>query len=394
MWRARRWEQSLAAQCATLHCLRARALLRLREPQRALASTAAATALSSGCVQAPCLAALAYTMLGQAAEAAEAAGRVSVLRQRRRCLVQQRPLLARFVAEVRREPTWLWPNLYPDAESPFGRATQPAPPRAQPSLGIPFEMPPREWFPMYTAVRRSAASPNGHSGHSGACGSGGFGVAFSLLASLFEYIDVRGELLRAMPLHATRAAGCVCWMLREHVHAHLRAPQLCVSIQDATYDNAAFVGRLPGLARLTVESLPRALDISHLRSLTRVNVKDLSFEGALFLGGLLAGGEQTVRVSSGSCVRLPPLRTRERLNLSSRGLTDSDLAVLLGALALNVGLKELDLASNPAPEGPEIKAAVVGALPWGLLERAFRNALGLAGVLAGIDAHPPPPGLE
>ena len=108
-----------------------------------------------------------------------------------------------------------------------------------------------------------------------------------------------------------------------------------------------------------------------------------------------------------------PLRTRERINLFSRELRDSDLAALLGALSLNtcaapperahrlsrarpdrptlatplpqsasahqpthspplVGcaascLKELNISSNPAPVGNGLRAAMVQALPWHLL---------------------------
>lgn len=120
--------------------------------------------------------------------------------------------------------------------------------------------------------------------------------------------------------------------------------------------------------------------------------------GALFLGCLLAGGEQTIRVSSGSCVRLPPLRSRERLNLARRGLQDADLAALLGALSLNQCLKELDLGGNTAPSGSHVKAAMVQALPWQLL-RAYRelqtNEM-LASLTHGMatDANNPPAGLE
>jgi hypothetical protein len=72
-------------------------------------------------------------------------------------------------------------------------------------------------------------------------------------------------------------------------------------------------------------------------------------------------------MSSGCLVALPPLRTRDRINLSQRGLKDSDLGALLGALSLNPYLKELDLHGNPAPARECVKTAMVVALPWTLL---------------------------
>ena len=75
-------------------------------------------------------------------------------------------------------------------------------------------------------------------------------------------------------------------------------------------------------------------------------------------------------MSSGHCVSMPPLRTRDRINLSGRSLTDSDLGALLGALSLNSYLKELDLSGNPAPSKGGIKAAMIASLPWPLL-RAY-----------------------
>ena len=101
--------------------------------------------------------------------------------------------------------------------------------------------------------------------------------------------------------------------------------------------------------------------------IARIGVGALQFEAALFLGAVLSGGEHTLRMSSGCCVALPPLRTRDRINLAQRGLKDSDLAALLGALSLNSFLKELDLHGNPAPAREGIKAAMVAALPWALL---------------------------
>merc|ERR1712087_100950 len=179
--------------------------------------------------------------------------------------------------------------------------------------------------------------------------------------------DIREELMGWIALRAKRALCCTAFPLRHHVSTSMRAPLLKVRIEDATFENAAFVGRLPHLKELIVQGEPMRLMVAHLRSLTRINIGLLSVEASLFVGGILSGGEHIIRVSSGSCVALPPLRTKERLNLSSRGLKDSDLAALLGALALNRCLKELELCDNPAPQGGVVKAAMIAALPWPLL---------------------------
>ena len=85
----------------------------------------------------------------------------------------------------------------------------------------------------------------------------------------------------------------------------------------------------------------------------------------------LSGGEHTLRMSSGNCVALAPLRSRERINLTQKGLKDGDLAVLLGALSLNQQLKELDLneprGANAIMYTSNLRAAMVAALPWPLL---------------------------
>ncbi len=208
-----------------------------------------------------------------------------------------------------------------------------------------------------------------------------------------------------MSLHSKRATCCACAALRTHVSADLHGPSLSVRIEDATFDNAAFVGRLPNLQTLHVQARqallvppPRAaappppplppsppppppaqgetflrdgIDLHRLRSLPRIAVGQLSFEAALFLGAALSGGEHTLRLSSDNCVALPPLRTRERVNLAHRQLCDKDLAVLLGALSLNQHLKELDLNEPRGPNGAmfssNLRAAMVAALPWPLL---------------------------
>ena len=98
-----------------------------------------------------------------------------------------------------------------------------------------------------------------------------------------------------------------------------------------------------------------------------VQVGSLRFEAALFLGAALSARDVMLKMSSGFRIALTPLRTRDRINLARRGLKDSDMAALLGALSLNSFLRELDLSGNPAPAREGIKAAMIYALPWTLL---------------------------
>ena len=131
------------------------------------------------------------------------------------------------------------------------------------------------------------------------------------------------------------------------VAPHLRAATLSVRAEDATFDNAAFVARLPSLERLRVEGetmLPDGLELPKLRSLSNLALKTLSPPAALFLGCALAssGGEHVVRMSNGNTiVALRPVSERAELDLAVASA--ADLAVLLGALSHNRGLRKLGL---------------------------------------------------
>ena len=191
-----------------------------------------------------------------------------------------------------------------------------------------------------------------------------------LLLAAFEVGDLRQELLAVMSLSSKRAAAAVCSSLCAILSAHLHAPELWVRIEDATFDNAAYVGRLPNLQRLHVQgevSQPNGMDLAKLRRTERINISELGFEAALFLGAALSGGDHSLRLSRNSSILLPPLRTNERINLFGRGLQDADLAALLGALSLNQTLKEFNINSNPAPVSNGLRAAMVQALPWQVL---------------------------
>ena len=152
-------------------------------------------------------------------------------------------------------------------------------------------------------------------------------------------------MLRQMTLRAKRAAASSCRGLRALLAPHLRAATLHVLAEDATLDNAAFVARLPTLERLHVEGesfLCDGLDIPKLRSLPRIALKTVGAPAALFLGCVLSGGAHTIRLSNGAAfVSLQPIATRDNLNLAVSSA--ADLAVLLGSLSSNRGLKQLRL---------------------------------------------------
>jgi len=312
-----------------LMCHRAMALFRLGHLQEALEASQKAASLKPSALRPSCLEAVALRAMQREGDARRALARFE------RNL--QEPLVVRM-----QEATLRHFNLFLNADAATAsKCYVHQPPPCQPPLEPPPSRPLRP------------------------CAAGD-----SILLGAFEVEDLRHELLRVMSLASKRAAACACASLCCQVAVHLHAHTLSVRIEDATFDNAAFVGRLPNLRRLHVQgetSLPDGLNLAHLRTLDRITINKLGFESALFLGAAISGGYHSLRLSNGSCVLLPPLRTRERINLYSRELRDSDLAALLGALSLNTCLKELNISGNPAPVGNGLRAAMVQALPWHLL---------------------------
>ena len=78
---------------------------------------------------------------------------------------------------------------------------------------------------------------------------------------LFDYC------LLTMPLTAKRAIACTNAALRARI-ARLSSPVLYVRKEDATFENAQFVARLPGLTTVFVEgetTLPAGLEVARLR---------------------------------------------------------------------------------------------------------------------------------
>lgn len=338
-------DELLSTALPELYCSKAEALLKLGQFEDALEAATEAAGLKPTGARLHCrthsLAAAALRRLCREDDAAAALQRFERVAQEYAAILAQRPRLLRYQ------------NYHQNGRADHSLAPAPC----QPPLGAPAAFPPRA---VQSGLLPAAA--------------GRAGRVASLLLAVFNEEDVRGELLSAMSLHSKRASCCCCSTLRSHVSADLHAPSLSVRIEDATFDNAAFVGRLPRLGTLHVQGeafLSDGVDLNKLRSLNRIATGSLSFEAALFVGAALSGGEHTLRLSSGACVALPPLRTRERVNLAHRQLRDKDLAVLLGALSLNQQLKELDLneprGANAIMYTSNLRAAMVAALPWPLL---------------------------
>ena len=338
-------DELLSTALPELYCSKAEALLKLGQFEDALEAATQAAGLKPTGARLHCrthsLAAAALRRLCREDDAAAALQRFERVAQEYAAILAQRPRLLRYQ------------NYHQNGRADHSLAPAPC----QPPLGAPAAFPPRA---VQSGLLPAAA--------------GRASRVDSLLLAVFNEEDVRGELLCAMSLHSKRASCCCCSTLRSHVSANLHAPSLSVRIEDATFDNAAFVGRLPRLGTLHVQGeafLSDGVDLNKLRSLNRIATGSLSFEAALFVGAALSGGEHTLRLSSGACVALPPLRTRERVNLAHRQLRDKDLAVLLGALSLNQQLKELDLneprGANAIMYTSNLRAAMVAALPWPLL---------------------------
>jgi hypothetical protein len=324
--RAAELERLKSQRLPELFVSKAQLYLKLCQHAEVVEACSQATALWPSMRRPPCLAAVALRALDRCEEADAELARFDALNQQRQNVASQRALIARFAEFQQLE--------YADTHADW-----PASPPSQPLIQLAASWRAR---PAQTA---------------------------STLLALLEVEDIRQELLAVFALRSKRAMACTCDALRTTMYAELHAPTLSLRIEDATYENAAFVARLPQLGKLRMQGEAEPLDLTRLRTLNRVAVGHLSFEAAIFRGAVLGGGEHSVRVSSGHVINLQPLRTRERVNLAGRQLRDQDLACLLGALSLNRCLKELDLLNNHAPEGNPAKVAMLQALPWPWLRK-------------------------
>ena len=70
--------------------------------------------------------------------------------------------------------------------------------------------------------------------------------------SCLPMLDVLVQMEGVVPLSALRTLAVSCYTARMLVSARMRSPELGVGADDASWVNAAFVARLPGLLRLRV----------------------------------------------------------------------------------------------------------------------------------------------
>lgn len=151
-------------------------------------------------------------------------------------------------------------------------------------------------------------------------------------------------VLRRVSLRAKRALACAAVGFARAIGAHLRAEALHLLEEDATLENALFVARLPDARYLHVENdvwMPR-LDVRLVRASRNLALRRMSTATALFMGCLVMEGEHTVRLQNGvTRVALQNLRTMPVVNLCVTSHTD--VAVLLGSLASNRNLAQIEL---------------------------------------------------
>ena len=199
------------------------------------------------------------------------------------------------------------------------------------------------------------------------------GVAFDVAAEALAVLGadvVQLALLPALPLRARRSLACASRALRALVTPHLRAAELAV--EDADWEDAAFVARLPGLRVLRVNGA--AHDLPALRARAEVDVGTLA-GSALLLGAALGGDARWVRLSlaradgTPQVVEAGALRTARRPTLYAL-LDAPDVAFLHGVLARNphvspeAGLRLLrsqmwtraTLGANPAMQAAFLQA--------------------------------------
>ena len=151
-------------------------------------------------------------------------------------------------------------------------------------------------------------------------------------AALHEFLEALGEdamlllILLPLPLHTKRSLACTDAWLYGLVMPYLRAPELTVTTDDATSNNAAFLERLPSLRVLHVDD--RELHIEYMRTESNVNIVGLGAPAAFFLGAVFGG---SVRVFHLAARVLDAGSLRTCLQLDTRSMPRPDLGILCEA---------------------------------------------------------------
>ena len=149
-----------------------------------------------------------------------------------------------------------------------------------------------------------------------------------------QFIDL---IVPSLTLRAKRVMACCCFQLRALLSPVLRAPTLDVGPCDATWENAVFVARLPGLRTLRVDGehfLPE-VEVERVRSRPRLKIGQMGATAALFVGALIADGNLLLRLSDDNrVVDFEDLRGGRAYGKFSV----ADACALLGPLSRNQAL--------------------------------------------------------
>jgi len=194
---------------------------------------------------------------------------------------------------------------------------------------------------------------------------------------------LRLALLDKLPLRARRALACASVAFRGVVTPHLRASMLAVADEDADWDNAAFVARLPDLTMLCM-GVGAPHDLQALRAQPQLNLAQLSVESALFLGAVLGGSVESVRLSlpdgfgAPQVVHAAPMRQGLRLAFGTPRMGAADVAFFRGVFA-----------RNPHFKPDDVEAALRGMVEARGRRRSYVTATDRALLQAGVDAFLP-----
>ena len=169
---------------------------------------------------------------------------------------------------------------------------------------------------------------------------GSIGNEISLADIIFHSDDLMSLIMPSLTLRAKRLLACCSFQLRALLTLTLRAPTLVVGPHDATWENAVFVARLPGLQTLRIDGehfLPE-VDIGRVRTRPRLQIGQMGTTAALFVGALIADGNLRLRLSNGNrMIDFGPLRGGRHGVLAVADST-ADACALLGPLSRNQAL--------------------------------------------------------
>jgi hypothetical protein len=191
---------------------------------------------------------------------------------------------------------------------------------------------------------------------------------------------LRLALLDKLPLRARRALACASVAFRGVVTPHLRASMLAVADEDADWDNAAFVARLPDLTMLCM-GVGAPHDLQALRAQPQLNLAQLSVESALFLGAVLGGSVESVRLSlpdgfgAPQVVHAAPMRHGLRLAFGTPRMGAADVAFFRALFA-----------RNPHFKPDDVEAALRSMVEARGRRRSYVTAADRALLQAGVDA--------